>query len=143
MSFESAITAEVEALADLNLASLRDAWRKSYGDPPKLRSKDLLARLLAWRIQSDAFGGFDEWTVHALRSEKKGPPPIQLEPGTRLAREWKGIRYEAEVADDGIRYNGQCYRSLSEVARVITGTRWNGLRFFGLRERAPACVAIH
>ena len=133
---ENAIYDEVEALAHLDLTGLREAWRKRYGEPPKMRSKDLFARLLAWRIQSDAFGGLDEWTIKAIQSDKPPPPQVNLVPGTRLAREWRGRRYEVEILDEGIGYDGERYGSLSEVARKITGTRWNGLRFFGLRNGA-------
>jgi len=128
------ITAEVRALAALDLTGLRDEWRRRYGPPPRMRSKDLLARLLAWRIQAAAFGGLDAATIRLLNNEKSGPPPIRLEPGTRLAREWQGRRHEVEVLERGFRYRAATYGSLSEVARAITGTRWNGLRFFGLRE---------
>ena len=130
------VTAEVRALEALDLHGLRDEWRKRYGDPPKMRSRELLARLLAWRMQSDAFGGLDATTVRLLTAETLPPPKPRLEPGTRLAREWQGRRHEVDVLEQGFRYMGADYRSLSQVARVITGTRWNGLRFFGLREPA-------
>ena len=129
------ITAEVRALEALDLRGLREEWRRRYGDPPKMRSRELLARLLAWRIQADAFGGLDATTIRLLKSEQLPPPRPTLAPGTRLTREWQGRRHEVDVLDKGFRYAGADYRSLSEVARFITGTRWNGLRFFGLREQ--------
>ena len=129
------ITAEVRALEALDLHGLRDEWRKRYGNPPKMRSRELLARLLAWRIQSDAIGGLDAATIRLLKCDSLPPPKPQLAPGERLVREWQGRRYEVDVLDKGFRYQGADYRSLSEVARAITGTRWNGLRFFGLREQ--------
>lgn len=128
------ITAEVRALAALDLRGLRDEWRHRYGDPPKMRSRELLARLLAWRIQADAFGGLDATTIRLLKSEQLPPPRPSLAPGTRLTRDWQGRRHDVDVLEKGFRYSGADYRSLSQVARVITGTRWNGLRFFGLRE---------
>jgi hypothetical protein len=130
------ITAEVRALEALDLHGLRDQWRRRYGDPPKMRSRELLARLLAWRIQADAFGGLDATTIRLLKSEKLPAPRSALAPGTRLTRDWQGRRHDVDVLEQGFRYNGADYRSLSEVARVITGTRWNGLRFFGLRDTA-------
>lgn len=130
------ITQEVRALETLDLHGLRDEWRKRYGDPPKMRSRELLARLLAWRIQADAFGGLDAATIRLLKSDRVPPPKPQLEPGERLFREWQGRRHDVDVLEKGFRYAGNDYRSLSEIARVITGTRWNGLRFFGLREQA-------
>lgn len=128
------ITCEVRALEGMDLHSLRDEWRRRYGPPPRMRSTELLARLLAWRIQADAFGGLDATTIRLLKSE--APPPVQalLDPGTRLFREWQGQRHEVQVLQQGFGYAGREYRSLSEVARAITGTRWNGPRFFGLRD---------
>lgn len=126
---------EVRALSGLDLTGLRDVWRRhGYGEPPKMRSKELLARLLAWKIQADAFGGLDAATIRLIRSDCMPVPKPMVQPGTRLAREWQGRRYEVEMLDDGFRLNDATYGSLSEVARAITGTRWNGLRFFGLRE---------
>lgn len=128
------ITAEVRALEALDLHGLRDEWRRRYGEPPRMRSRELLARLIAWRIQADAFGGLDATTIRLLKSDKLPPPPPMLAPGTRLSRDWLGRCHEVVVLEQGFRYAGSEYRSLSEVARVITGTRWNGLRFFGLRD---------
>jgi hypothetical protein len=130
------IAQEVRALAWLDLAGLRDEYRRRYGEPPKMRSKELLARLLAWKIQADAFGGLDATTIRMLKMEQQRPLTPALAPGTRLAREWQGRRHEVEVLEEGFRYHGGTYGSLSEVARLITGTRWNGLRFFGLRQPA-------
>lgn len=129
------ITQEVRALEALDLHGLRDQWRRRYGEPPKMRSRELLARLLAWRIQADAFGGLDAATLRMLTSEIPPKPKPALAPGTRLMREWQGVRHEVDVLEQGFRYAGADFRSLSQIARAITGTRWNGLRFFGLREQ--------
>ena len=128
------ITEEVRAVEALDLHGLRDEWRKRYGQPPKMRSRELLARLLAWRIQAEAFGGLDAATIRLLTSDNPPPPKPTLAPGTRLSRDWQGRRHEVDVLEEGFRYAGSDYRSLSQIAREITGTRWNGLRFFGLRE---------
>lgn len=132
MSREAAITAEVQALERLDLEGLRDEWGRRWGPPPKLRSVQFLQLLMAWRIQAEAFGGLDYPTRKALLG-RTVVSKIDLQPGGRVAREWKGERHEVEVVEAGFRYRDQIYRSLSEVAREITGTRWNGLRFFGLR----------
>jgi hypothetical protein len=126
-------TEEVRALARLDLEGLRSEWRARFGEAPTLRSADLLRRNIAWRIQAEAHGGLDPQTRQKLLS--KGTPTFGSQPsaGTRLAREWKGVRHEVEVRPDGVRYRGQTYSSLSQVARAITGSRWNGPRFFGLR----------
>jgi hypothetical protein len=130
------VEAEVEALSGLDLRGLRDAWPPRFGATPRLRSPDLLRRMLAWRLQVEALGGLDAETRRLLARSpavRNGPA---LAPGTRVVREWKGERHEAEVSSDGVRYRGETYASLSEVARVITGVRWNGPRFFGLRASA-------
>ena len=129
------VTQEVRALEALDLHGLREEWRKRYGDPPKMRSHELLARLLAWRIQADAFGGLDAATIRLLTTDRPPIPKPALAPGTQLTREWQGRRHEVDVLEQGFRYAGADYRSLSQIARAITGTRWNGLRFFGLREQ--------
>jgi Protein of unknown function (DUF2924) len=125
------ITCEVRALERMDLHSLRDEWRRRFGQPPKIRSTELLARLLAWRIQADAFGGLDATSMRLLK--RQATPQGLLDPGTKLFREWRGRCHEVQVLEQGFGYAGHEYRSLSEVARVITGTRWNGPRFFGLR----------
>lgn len=128
------IAAEVYALERMDLHGLRSEWRKRYGEPPKMRSTELLARLLAWRIQADAFGGLDAATIRMLKSDRRIRPRPILEPGTQLTRQWQGRLHQVDVLANGFRYQGSDYRSLSQIARAITGTRWNGLRFFGLRE---------
>jgi hypothetical protein len=126
------LTQEVRALQRLNLQELRDLWRVSFGPPPKLRSADLLRWNLAWRMQAAAHGGLDAWTRRAL--QQKGAAAPEVPAGVRLAREWQGARHEVEVLEGGkVAYRGRIYASLSQVARAITGSRWNGPRFFGLR----------
>src|SRR5262245_7412870 len=98
------VTQEVRALEALDLHGLRDEWRKRYGDPPKMRSRELLARLLAWRIQADAFGGLDAATIRLLKSEQPPRPRGALSPGTRLSREWQGRRHNVDVLEKGFRY---------------------------------------
>ncbi|HXQ11318.1 MAG TPA: DUF2924 domain-containing protein [Caulobacteraceae bacterium] len=129
---DAAITEEVQALECLDLEGLRAEWRRRYGVTPALRSHDLLRRNLAWRIQADAYGGLAPAVREALR--RKGSCVPALPTGARLAREWRGVRHEVEVLEGGvILYQGSRYDSLSSVARAITGVRWNGPRFFGLR----------
>ena len=124
-------------LARKNLSDLRQIWAKHFGKPPKLRSPELLALMLAYRLQAVAEGGVDVEARRNLRrpsAAKRGSP---LTPGTLLSREWQGVRQEVIVAPDGrLKWRGGDYRSLSQVARAITGVRWNGPRFFGLREGA-------
>ena len=125
----AAIVAE---LVDMSLTGLRAEWQRRYGSPPKHRAADLLRRVLAWRIQADAFGHLDAATWRILSNEQNVLRPT-AQPGMRLAREWAGRRYEVVVIESGVVFEGQTFGSLSEVARHITGRRWNGPRFFGLR----------
>jgi len=132
------LEADLDALEAMNLAGLRRAWRPAYGPRPTLRSVDILRRLIAWHVQAAASGGLDGRTKDALRRTTavgtRGKPPI----GSRLSREWKGVRHEVEVTEEGYRYAGQTFRSLSTVATHIAGTKWNGWRFFGLGEPPAA-----
>ena len=123
---------DVEALETMSLAELRSEWGRRYGTPPRHRAADLLRRVLAWRIQADFHGGFDAATRRMI--EKESPVKITPIPGMRLAREWAGKRHEVVVIESGVVYEGQTFGSLSQVARHITGMRWNGPRFFGLRQ---------
>lgn len=137
MSLEARITEEVRALEGLGLEPLREEWRRRYGAPPILRSAPLLAMMLAWRIQTEAFGGLDPDLARRLRrGVGLKSAAAALPGGARLSREWMGEVHEVEVASDGFHYRGQIYGSLTRVALVITGTKWNGRRFFGLVGKA-------
>ena len=139
---EARVESEVAHLLTLDLEGLRAVWRKRYGPPPKLRSVQLLQLSLAWRIQSEAFGGLDTETKRRLRRGGAGAAAAdRLQPGVRLIREWKGIPHEVTVEDGGYRYDGKLWTSLSEIARHISGTRWNGPKFFGLRTDDKAAQA--
>ena len=135
---DETILEEVRALARLDLKGLREAWRQRYGTPPRLRSADLLARMLAWRIQAEAFGGLDVET-RALLTRKSLPTVTpSLTSGMRLERKWRGVKEVVEIVPGGFRWRDQTFASLSKVAQAITGVKWNGPRFFGLREGAQA-----
>jgi hypothetical protein len=126
--------AEIEALASLDLIALRSLWQDRIGEPPKLRSPELLRHLLAWHLQVEAFGDLDRETRRRLRA--RGPVEAEghhLGLGAILRRNWQGRRIEVVVESDGFRWEGRVFASLSSVARAATGTRWNGPRFFGLR----------
>lgn len=125
------VAADVAAVATMSLAELRTEWQRRYGPPPRHRAVDLLRRVLAWRIQADVLGGLDAPTRRML---EHGEIKAAAVPGMRLAREWAGKFHEIVVIESGIIYEGRKYASLSEVARHITGRRWNGPRFFGLRQ---------
>ena len=125
---------EAADLQALGLEDLRTIWRGRYGAPPKLRSPDLLALMLAWRIQAEVEGGLDGDFRRTLRRPPAPRNALDPAPGSRLIREWQGVPHEGVVLADGsFAYRGHSYGSLSEAARQITGARWNGPRFFGLR----------
>lgn len=133
MTARRSVAASVAAVTIMSLSELRVEWERRYGAAPRHRSVDLLRRVLAWRIQADVHGGFDAATLRLLNRDtaRLSPPPVV---GMRLARQWAGRRHEVVVTDSGVSYEGIIYRSLSEVARHITGVSWNGPRFFGLRQ---------
>jgi hypothetical protein len=122
------------SLATLNLEALRSAWGEHMGSPaPPLRSPDHLRRLLAWRLQAERLGGLEPETRRLLSLSGAAASTPALPVGARVSREWRGEAHQVEVTTEGLLYRGQRFRSLSEVARAITGVRWNGPRFFGLR----------
>jgi hypothetical protein len=141
-----------EALARLpllDLDELRQEWRRlnKAGASPRL-SRDLLVRAIAYRLQELAFGGLRPEPQRQLRQialelqtgVAKTHPRPQLASGTRLIREWRGRCYEVVVIDNGFSWQGTHYRSLSAVARTITGTAWSGPLFFGLKPNRSAGV---
>ena len=134
-------TVDVEHLlveiGSMELEQLRQTWRERFGAPPPLRSEPILRMLIAWRVQCDAYGGLDADTRKALaRTGAVAAEGKQLGIGARLSRTWKGRQVEVVVEEDGFRWQDRLYPSLSAAATAIAGTRWNGPRFFGLRETA-------
>jgi len=134
------VEARVEALERLDLAGLREEWRRRFGQVPTIRSRDILRRALAFELQADAFGGLDPEVKRRLRRYDVAPKRKKagLQPGTKIVREWRGSRHEVQVLDGGFAHEGTTYASLSEVARAITGARWSGPRFFGLKDKEAA-----
>ncbi len=128
------VEALVAQIGTMELDELRTLWRRRYGAPPSLRSLPIMRLQLAWRIQAETYGGLDTATRKALaRKGSVDPEGKELGIGARLTRNWKGKRIEVVVEDEGFRWQDQLYPSLSATARAITGIRWNGPRFFGLR----------
>lgn len=153
---DAAVSAEIAALEALDHHGLVVRWRHLTRRPAPDLPKWLILRLLAYRLQADAYGDLDpeaarflkrivkDRTKRRARGETlppKAPPPVppvpverSLKPGSVLVRTFGGTVHRVTVTPDGFAWNGTTYRSLSEIARAITGTRWSGPRFFGLRE---------
>ncbi len=134
------ITEEIQALMRLDLDGLRQQWTLRCGEPAsKVRSPELLLYCLAWRIQAAALGGLDGPTRRRLRSGGAGEGRTDhLSPGVCISREWRGQTYQVDRVEDGYRWDGAIYLSLSAVAQAITGVKRNGPKFFGLRTEEVA-----
>jgi hypothetical protein len=137
--------ARVAALKTTRTIDLKQQWRELFGTEPPPYNRRFLESRLAYRIQELAYGGLKPETLErlaAIAEDLDGGDPdrrrrraAQDRPiaGTRLIREWQGVEHCVTVRDDDFEYQGRPYKSLSAVARAITGTRWNGLIFFGLK----------
>jgi hypothetical protein len=135
-------------LPKLDLSELRQQWQSLYKADASLHlSRALLVRAIAYRMQEVALGGLRPAQQRRLRhyaqefnetGETRLRARPELKPGTRLVREWQGRTYEVLVLDDGFSWQGTRYRSLSAIARKITGTAWSGPLFFGLKRNRPA-----
>ena len=142
-----------ETLARLSASTifeLRGEWRRLHRAPPPMRlSRDLLMRGITYKLQERPLGGLSKSILRKLErlnldseasDAQKPAPPISLKAGTRLVREWRGVTHTVLVHADGFEWNGRRYRSLTLVAREITGAHWSGPRFFGLRKCAGRSV---
>jgi len=142
------VLAQLAALKTAPIAALRQKWRELFEREPPLYNRRYLENRLAYRIQELAYGGLAPETLErleALADEQEGKAvrrdrQVKRRPiaGTRLIREWKGTEHCVTVREDDFEYQGRPYQSLSAIARAITGTRWNGLVFFGLKNQRSA-----
>lgn len=140
MRLSNEISKQLESLGQQDRAALRALWQQLLGRSPseELR-KDIMVRVLAYKIQERAFGSARTGTRRRVRQlldkhvQNASGMPLRIKPGTRLIREWVGQLHNVIVAERGYEYQGRLYGSLSEIARLITGTRWSGPRFFGLK----------
>ena len=138
----TSVLRQLAALQKMPFSELQEKWRDLYGTEPPHFKSTFLKKRLAFRIQELFYGGLDEATRNRLdeiadKAEgKKAKSKIEVDgkilPGTRFTREWKGRIYETIVREDGFEYNGRMYRSLSAIATAITGTQWNGRKWWGL-----------
>lgn len=138
------VLGRLAALKDTPTPGLKQQWRELFGREPPAFNRPYLISRLAYRIQELAYGGLKPETharLEALGEELDGGNIVlrrvrhQDKPiaGTRLIREWQGVEYHVTVMVDGYAWQGRPYKSLSAIARAITGTRWNGWTFFGLK----------
>ena len=139
---------EIARLRDLDVKALRAQWHNVLGRPaPPHLPRHLLLRIVAYRLQADRLGDLDPQSKRALDGAESPEKARQnattlaerqteLKAGTILGREWNGRMHRVSVLADGFAYDGKTYSSLSKIAFAITGTRWNGPRFFGLRDKS-------
>lgn len=134
---------ELPALLKLDTTALQKCWRAEFGAaPPHGASRPFLLGHLAWHLQAKQHGGLGRVTVRQLQRLIKqmqagnaltSQHAITIKPGTKLLREYQGIKHEVITTESGYRYQNTDYASLSAIARAITGTQWNGKLFFGVK----------
>ena len=139
-----AFAAEIVGLSKLDIDELRERWKAMYGKAPSREiGRSFLTRAIFYRLQERAYGGLKPSTRRLLAraaeetasGSSNRPQTRMAQSGTILIREWQGTAHRVTMLDDGVSFKGKRYRSLSEVAREITGSRWSGPRFFGLRSQ--------
>jgi hypothetical protein len=144
MTSDQGAASDIAGIAVLSLNSLRAEWGRRWGDPPGYRSQELLARAFAHKLQVDATGDLPAAVqrhiselAQRFMSDRGFAPEVAktLLPGSSIIREWQGTRHEVAVVTDGFVYQGEKFRSLSRIAAYITGTKWNGPVFFGLKRK--------
>ena len=144
------IAKRLAALPDLDRAALRDCWRELFGSSPPLQlRRDFMIPILAYRVQEQAFGSLSSPTRARLRQMGRAfeenrnstitSAPV-IKPGTRLVRQWRDEVHLVNVTPHGYEYKGGHYKSLSQIARLITGTRWSGPLFFGINGQSSRQV---
>jgi hypothetical protein len=139
---DATVTSRLHQLEAMDRCALASEWRRLYRvEPPKRVSRDLLRLGVAWKIQEQAYGGLSPTTRRRLTelaaaSTRDGGVPryriARLRPGAKLVRSWRGKSHTVTVLEDGFEWQGRRWRSLSAIARAITGAHWSGPRFFGL-----------
>ena len=137
------VLARLAEIKTMNILALKGMWRDLYASEPPPYNRKFLESRLAYRVQELAYGGLKPETIRRLAElanelEPRGSRrPVESMPvaGTRLLREWQGVEHAVTVLADGFEYDGKPYKSLSAIARAITGTRWNGWLFFGFRKQ--------
>ncbi|HEY1864639.1 MAG TPA: DUF2924 domain-containing protein [Roseiarcus sp.] len=156
LPLDASLLSIVANLEGLDLNGLRRQWRARLGgEAPAHLPRWLLTRVLAYRLQSGAFGGLDKSTQGILRSgkqdgvrspfDRRAPQTregVGLKAGALLVREWNGKLERVMILEEGFAWNGQTFGSLSQIAKAMTGTTWNGHRFFGLRQGKTSAAEV-
>jgi hypothetical protein len=150
------VSIEIDDLEQKSRAELRVFWEGEFaGKAPASLGRDILALGIAYARQERRYGGLarpvakelDRLLARVLRDDATDAPKAATSPlprtGTVLVREWRGTTHQVAVVDDGFLWNGKTHGSLSSIARAITGTNWNGPRFFGMREVKDATSETH
>ena len=146
------LVAKLAALPEMAAVDLRAEWRRLYrAHPPKRIGRHLLELGVAWKLQERVYGGLGTAVKRRLADlaktmDEKGdlvkPRAVTLKPGAKLVREWRGATHDVLVLEDGFQWRGRRWRSLSAIAREISGAHWSGPRFFGLQAKAEAAVEV-
>lgn len=146
----NSVLAQIMVLATTPPEGLRAKWRELFNSEPPPYNRRFLESRLAYRLQELAHGGLGpdaEERLEALADDasladrermREHSKKNSLLPGTRLVRDWQGVQHEVTVLSDGFEYRGRRFKSLSAIANIITGTRWSGPLFFGLRKPGDA-----
>lgn len=146
-SSDEALRAELAQLSTLSTPELRAKWQELHGKPLKGARRDLLIRGIAYKLQANVYGGLSAELKRRLRQLRAGyarnpefrpPARVELKPGVQLVREWRGVAHEITVLERGFVYRDETFKSLSEIARLITGAHRSGPLFFGLIEPAQS-----
>jgi hypothetical protein len=142
---DKTVLSQLAALKTMSVKQLREKWAMLFATPPVSYSRSNLEMRISYRIQELSYGGLPRETrrmLDALADEVEGKAPLRANisdprspvTGTRFVREWNGVEHTVTVLGDGFEWEGRTYKSLSAIARAITGVQWNGWRFFGIRE---------
>lgn len=137
------ITLQLQELQQMELMDteqLQALWHKHFKEPPRRLQRDLMVWNISYKIQEKAYGGLSKTVRNklerlAFESQQQSQPKFTLSAGTKLVREWNGVQHVVTTTDSGFEYAGKPYRSLSKIAGEITGARWSGPLFFGLKKQ--------
>ncbi len=134
------IQEQLAALQDMSMLELQTLWGKYFKHPPQRMRRDFMIVEISYKLQENTYGRLSQTIKNkldrmAFGEQQQSQPKFTMSHGTRLVREWNGTKHAVTVCENGFEYNGKPYRSLSNIACEITGTRWSGPLFFGLKKQ--------